>query len=227
MYFATCGTPGDMLDLVAGVPDAKVFTGDCYLGQWRAAEQLADRFFVTAPGGGLEETRPEPAGTRDGGSASEPRPTTNWRSATRRCRPCSRRSSAPALTATTAPRSWASSSPRATGTRCWAATASTSTATRRCAPTADAPTATAAALRPRPGHRRLTGSRVVDVATKGVRITRTLPRRSATPRQRVMCPESMSVSARSDGGLPARGAARRVGPANIGHHGGCFGPLAA
>ena len=56
VYFATCGTPGDMLDLVAGVADAKVFTGDCYLGQWRDQEQLTDRFFVTAPGGGLEET---------------------------------------------------------------------------------------------------------------------------------------------------------------------------
>ena len=40
VYFAACGTPGDMLDLVAGVPDAKVFTGDCYLGQWRSLPQL-------------------------------------------------------------------------------------------------------------------------------------------------------------------------------------------
>ena len=61
VYFAACGPAGDMLDLAVGHP-GKVFTGDCYSRDlYPRVPQLNDRFFVTTPGGGLEQT---PAGRR-------------------------------------------------------------------------------------------------------------------------------------------------------------------
>ena len=65
VYFGACVPPGDMLALADAQGDVKTLTGDCYASinsfLPRPFPQLDGRFFVTGPGGGLDQT---PAGRR-------------------------------------------------------------------------------------------------------------------------------------------------------------------